>query len=53
MVDPANLEEWLASRPRDWAMDIAARAALRVLPLTLHVFKSLTAPFRQNIESVD
>ncbi len=32
-----DLERWFESKPDDWAQAIAARAALRALPLTFHV----------------
>ncbi len=31
----AELEDWLDDKPKDWALVIAARAALRVLPIAL------------------
>lgn len=32
-IDERQLERWLARQPREWSVVIAARAALRVLPL--------------------
>ena len=33
IADPSQLEAWIAGKPIEWARTIAARAALRVLPL--------------------
>jgi len=36
--DSEELEAWLKDKPRDWAVAIAARAALRVSPLLVNIF---------------
>jgi hypothetical protein len=35
ITDPDKLRSWLTGKPTEWAVDIAVRAALRVIPLTL------------------
>jgi hypothetical protein len=38
--DQAQFGEWLQGKPRDWAVALAARAALRVAPLVSHELRA-------------
>jgi hypothetical protein len=45
-----QLHEWLRDRPRKWADDMELRAALRVLPLVLEIFRTSGEEFEPDIQ---
>jgi hypothetical protein len=44
-----DLRLWLESKPRDWALVIAARAALRVAPMAATAFRLRSGKARRTI----
>ncbi len=39
---PDELEKWLEDKPKSWAQAIAVRAALRIIPVLIHVYREET-----------